>query len=70
MGNHTDQEKIDVVKNLMRAHDALTDLLDGKDWIDIQSETGLPKERCKEIVKLTCTHGEYDLMQMMGLPNL
>lgn len=31
---------------------ALSDLLDGENWYDIQYSTGLPEDRCKEIIKL------------------
>ena len=70
MGHHTDQEKIDAIRVIMKIDEALSDLLDGMDWTEIQAETGMPADRCKEIVNLTRHPGEYSLRQMMGLPKL
>jgi len=35
-----------------KLREALSDLLDGEEWWDIQYNTGFPEERCKEFLRL------------------
>ena len=44
--------KEEVVGEVVTLAEALCDVLDGESWYDIQYNTGLTEERCKEIYEV------------------